>query len=311
MKCPECHAEINDENILCEKCGATLPSEEDKFEEIFFSYIEEEEKDNHSLTNTNVLKKRKKKEELPNQMAGSLQGHEKKLRYALAAILVLLMVTLFLPWYQLGGYATYLGFVHKGTTDGYLTEGFRNQTEIEKREYKEPVLILSPFKFQRYLAKADRLVYVFGEDEQQSSVVALIHRLYVYGGYLLAFLILLALGLLFWPNQATGLVSVKFFSYLAAVYIMLNYFSLRIPLFSLFGVRAKAVLADHFAGQIPNVKLNGIEVANYFYDYRFSGRFGLYLAAVLVIVWFVLSSLLVEMARRRENERASISEQKR
>ncbi len=128
----------------------------------------------------------------------------------------------------------------------------------------------------------------------------MIQTVYIRGFVLLTILSLLAVAMLLADRKLKTIEWTRGIAVLSAVIIALNYLAFKIPFFSMFALRARSILREENPLTAVRMNMDGINVNNEFYPYHMVERNGFYFAVAAVVLWFILTTVLVEMKKDKE-----------
>lgn len=316
MKCSNCGEALKDDAKVCFTCGEAIPKNE--IDSMIDDMIKED--DASKKKKVSVLPKKKvektkneKVDKNESPKASSDTKVEDKpmfgkatriIAYVNAIVIAVLLISMLFTWFAFGGRGTFKGFAKNQDNSQFMTEEVITMTsdQIEGLDPTVEVLNFSPKDLIDY-GKLNNDVHktlknTKGEDK--NSFASMIHLIYIKGFYIIAGLSLLSILLLVVDRKLRSVEWTRGISVLSIVIIGLNYAALKIPFFSMFALRARSILRLEEPLSAVTLNMNGVNVNNDFYPYMLIEKNGLYVALGACVLWFVLSTVLVEMKKDKE-----------
>lgn len=315
MKCPNCGETVKENAKVCFTCGEDLTKHD--IDHIIKKMIKEDDAEKASSAKKAASSSRKSSEtsqKTPVKSVTKVRGDVQKqvvfgrafriTAYVNCIAILILMISMLFSWFTFGGRGVREGFEIDQNSGPFMTDVSINMTN-EEFQIVDPTLEI--FKFSPKTLLEYTQLYEDGykqmpnaAGELKTSYAIVIHTLYIKGFYLIGLMGLLSIILLILDK---GLKSIEFtrgFAALSILIIGLNYIALKVTFFSMFALKARNVL--RLENQLTSVtlNLNGINVHNEFYPYILMEKPGFYVALVACILWFVISTVLIEMKKDKE-----------
>ncbi len=232
-------------------------------------------------------------------------------RYFLAAVVLLFAVSIFFKWFTLSGNCVNMGYTRNDKTVNYLVDEIKDKSADELYSYEGPIATYSGYKLMRFgidIGKEyDTFVGKSGVDSL--SFVSVIHKYYMFALAFLFFSSLFSIIVALFSKKLKFIGTVRTLSIVNAIIIGLNYLAIRLPFFSMFGVRAKQTLLEINKNADVNLSSHGMSFMDKFYGYNMFIEKGLYTTLILLLIWFVLSTILKEVKDRADRDREIREEQ--
>lgn len=290
MKCQKCGVKIPRGTELCEACtereNKTDPSD---VEEIIRELILEEEQPKKEVQP--IIKERKIK---------NLGVNITKV--ILSVCILMFLISMFSPWFDLGGKATILGFVEIPTTmeaKEYLIAQDENLTDYQgKYVHASPMqlLLFTSLHIGEYKAIHN------DSGEKVRSVFSLIHMIVIASLWIVIVLCFICVIFMIALKQLKSIPFVKMSLIISIILVILNIAFLKIPYINMFVIHAKDVIKNMDYINAVSITFKGIAVNSTFYPYTMTLSFTLIIAIVLLGIALVISSFLHEIKRRQDED---------
>lgn len=318
MRCPNCDELLKDDAKICFSCGKDL--KEHAIDSLFQEMIDEDSVQTPANSgNINGSNKSKSKTRVSNtnnvkDSDGSQAPKGEKVVYGQAfritAVITVLFVigaalSLLMNWFSLAGRGSYLGFVDDQSKNYKTSEVIGLSTEaINELDASVAILKFSPKTLYRY-AKDTTEIYSMLPDNNgmtKKSWSVIIEQIYIKGFFLIPIMCILSVLALLFDRRFYLIELVRGFSLITILITLLNFLALKITFFSMFAIRAKALLQlDNKLNRVT-MNLNGINLNNDFYPYKLVENKGFYIALIACSVWFVLTTVLIEMKKDKNKQ---------
>ncbi|MBN2221687.1 MAG: zinc-ribbon domain-containing protein [Vallitaleaceae bacterium] len=303
MKCPNCGETLKDSSKICFQCGEDISDHE--IDHMIDELIRE---DSESIENEKDINKKGKKERKQKDAKEEVYiGISIRITaYVNVLIILLLVISLWLPWFGFSGQAAYLGFVQSSNNNIYLSQDGLTYVEkdfSEEGEIDLPMLYEFSAKELSDFAKANYSAYetvTTSGGEQKVSWVVKIQSYYIQGIFVLTILAAFGALLLILDRKLKLTEWVRSFSALSALIIMFNYLAVKIPFFSMFANKAQSVLREENPLVAVNMSLKGVKLNQQFFAYEVIEKQGFFMAVICCAVWFVASTILIEIKKDKE-----------
>lgn len=228
------------------------------------------------------------------------------LRYSLAAVMVLFVLSLFFNWFTLKGNAVNYGVARTEAVQPFLSpEAAKFSIEqISAVSTGDPLPIISfsgmdLFNFGRKASEPYKTVKsVSGVDA--TSVVAVVHSYYMQAVIVMVVISLICVAVVLLFPSLKGIDIVRNLSVVNLIIMGLNYMSLRFTWFSMFAVKAKDVIKQGNTALSVTTEPSGIAANDVFYRYMFFSERGFHFALVMMVLWLVLGIILTEVKHRKD-----------
>lgn len=229
-------------------------------------------------------------------------GATRFLQYGLAVGLVILLLMMILPWFHLGGNATYKGFVR--IPSNMLYDEYKELDSQGRKNYMGIYIETSPIQLIDYVTKhfEDHSKIINQKGDEKISIFAWTHAILIDGFILIGFLIITSIVLLFIPKQLKWIKTVKYMSIISLIIIIMNYLALKIAALNMFVLNALNELRIQNGYEITQLTQKGIAVNKDFYPYYMRVTPAFYLTLALVLLWIVISVLLERLKQNKEKE---------
>lgn len=219
----------------------------------------------------------------------------------LGICILLFIVSLFSPWFQLGGKTTELGFVQikKSMADKRYLE----QNPEDLLNYNGPYVVASPMQLVVYSAqhyKEHQTVY--GRDGEVTSIFSWIHMILILTFLVIMFLSFVSMALLFITPGLKWMRVVKISAIISFILCCMNFFVLKMPYMNMFVIHAQSVLKKMNLLNAVSITGKGIAMNNIFYPYELFLTNTFFVGLGLMGVWTITSAVLVEIKRKRDED---------
>ncbi|WZL82187.1 zinc ribbon domain-containing protein [Vallitaleaceae bacterium 9-2] len=283
MNCPKCGVAIKESSKVCFNCGEDL--EKYSIDQLIQTMLNEDEDKLQPKAKASKKKEAKKNNSEQDKHPYSMGMLITKGINIL--IIVLLIGSLFLPWFVFEG---------EGFAKGYISQG------RESAETLDTSIEFSAFELRQYAKNYGDYYNVFnkGTEEEKHVWSSQLQLYYLHG--ILGIILLGGLSIILIAldrKMKTG-EWVRGFSVISALIIGLIYSTFKIPFFSMFTTRAQNILRSEDMLSAVKMNLDGIQVNDQFYAYMMTEQIGFYIAAVVCGLWFVFSTIMIEMREGKE-----------
>lgn len=312
MKCSNCGETLKDDAKVCFTCGEAVPKNE--IDSMIDDMIKEDDAQKKKVSV--VPKKKTEKSKTTNAETTSEtneEGAKKRkfgkatriIAYVNAVIIAVLLISMMFTWFAFGGRGTLKGIGQDQQNSQFLTDEVSALTTADQLEALDPeveILEFSPKDLIDY-GNMNQDIHSKLENnkgELKTSFASMIHLIYIKGFYVIAILGLLSILLLVVDKNLKAIEWTRGISVLSIVIIGLNYAALKIPFFSMFALKARSILRLEEPLSAVTLNMNGVNVNNDFYPYMLIEQNGLYVALGACVLWFILSTVLVEMKKDKE-----------
>ncbi len=225
-------------------------------------------------------------------------------RYVTAAIVLFFLITMLFDWFSFGGRGVFKGFLLDQNSGSFMTSEVMtlSSEEIEALDPEVGILRYSPKDLMDYvkLYEEDYKYMTNKDGEDRLSWGAMVQMIYIRGFIVVLAAGLLAIVFLLLDKKLKTVEWSRGFSVLSIVIIGMNWASMKIPFLSMFAIRTRNLL--RFENQLSSVTMNfnGINMNNEFYPYNLMETRGFFIAVGACVLWFVLTTVLVEMKKDKE-----------
>jgi hypothetical protein len=284
MNCPKCGVAIKESSKVCYNCGEDL--EKYSIDQLIENMLNEDDAKGKTEGKIQVkAKESKKSKKKSNKYPESIGMLITKGINIL--IIIFLIGALFLPWFSFSG---------QGFFKGYISKGF------ESTENSNDTIEFSAYELRQYgkdYGDAYNILNRGSEDEKRIWSSQL--QLYYLQG-LLGIIILggLSIVLILVDRKMRTGEWIRGFSVISALIIGMNYVTFKIPFFSMFARLAQNKLRSEYILSAVKMNLDGIRVNDQFYAYTMTEQTGFYMAAVVCGLWFVFSTIMIELREDKE-----------
>jgi hypothetical protein len=225
--------------------------------------------------------------------------------YVTVVAVLVLIISMNFTWFSFGGRGAYMGI--EETQSGQYIEN-----EILDAGYNGEQIKALPEATDLYSFSGNDLK-VFGETnyeyyvsftasngEVKESIPVKIQSYYMKAIPFILYVGLISIILLLIDRKLKTTEWTRAFSVLSLLVIGVNYMAVKIPFFSMIAIKAQTMLRDNDILDAVTMNLNGINVNNDFYPYRVAEEPGLFIAAACCVIWFILTTVLIEMKKDTE-----------
>lgn len=219
--------------------------------------------------------------------------------------IAVMLISLFMGWFALSGRGAYIGFVDDGSKT-YKTKEI-STLAVDQILLSDESLILLEFSPKGLFdySKMTDTVYnniqdVNGQAKKHWTII--IQQIYIKGLLLLPIMGLLSMLFLVIDRRFYIIEFVRGLSLISILIILLNFLVLKVPFFSMFAIRGKSLLQIGNTLNRVTMNLNGINLNNEFYPYKLVEKPGFYVALVSCFLWFVLTTVLIEMKKDKNKQ---------
>lgn len=325
MKCSNCGETLKADAQVCFTCGESVPDNE--IDSLIDDMIKEDDAQKKKKVSVLASKKpdKVKHDKVKSDNTTTTKASSSKsgvdgdkdekssaefgkatriIAYVNAVIIGILLITMLFSWFAFGGRGTFVGFAREQFNGEFLTEEVLSLT-VEQIETLDPtveILEFSPKDLIDYgnLNADTHKLLKNTKGEDKTSFASMIHLIYIKGFYLIAALALLSILVLLVDRKLKAIEWTRGISVLSIVIIGLNYVALKVPFFSMFALRARSILRLDNPLSAVTLNMNGVNVNNDFYPYVLTERNPLYVALGACVLWFILSTILVEFKKDKE-----------
>lgn len=304
MNCPNCNTLLDKDAVVCFACGQGITEamvlnnqgqDDREFDEVIQNLIMTDE--NEQVEDEVQLRQEQRKQK--NMERQNRIRSYSYVSYATLAVMFLFTVSLFLTWFTVRGTVAYMGYFYTTQTAKYLDEEAKTFSKEQLTENLNKVASFSP---QQFLTYAKEYVRNSGEH----NLLAKLQVYYAEGLYVIYFLLLLCAGILVFDRKARFVEVIRISSILSVIFILLNTLAMKLPYINLIVLNAKNVLGESGAsGRIIAKGLLILGKTKQELSYLADFRFGWYFSVILVALWFVMATILMEMGRSLRETTAS------
>lgn len=335
MKCPNCGETLKDSARVCFMCGEKLPDNE------VDHIIDKMMKDDHKQTkkkksgqkdtqkkaktsktaekdsvtkqtnkrSINLFNKKSKKvksDETSDSEEKELGLASQITSYITVTVILLLVISLNFTWFTFSGRGAFMG-IEETEAGNYLSkeviEGNMSIETIMALPETVPLYSFSGNDLKTF-AKPNEEYYkvaMSSNGEVKDSVPVQIQYYYMKAIPFILYLGIAAILLLIIDRKLRTTEWSRAFSVLSLLIIGVNYIAVKIPFFSMIAIKAQTRLREADILNAVTMNLNGLNVNNEFYPYRIVENKGLFIAAICCIIWFILTTVLIEMKKDVES----------
>lgn len=222
-------------------------------------------------------------------------------KITLSILILIFTISLFSPWFQLGGKATELGFVrikHSMADKEYLA-----LSSDRLATYEGNYVVVSPIQLVAYtLQNLDTYKKVYGRQGEETSVFSWLHMSVILTFILVLFLSLVSIILLFIRPSLQWMRMVKISAFINILICCMNFFWLKMAYLNMFVIHAQSVLKQRNLLHAVSITGKGIAENNLFYPYNMSVSNTFLVSLGLLGVWLIVSSVLLEIKRKRDED---------
>ncbi len=225
-------------------------------------------------------------------------------RYVTAAIVLFFLLTMLFDWFAFGGRGAFKGFVLDQNSGSFMTKEVMTLSteDIEALDQDTIILKYSPKDLIDYVNLYEKeYKYMPNKDgEDRLSWGATVQMIYIRGFLVILGAALLAVVFLILDKKLKTVEWSRGLSVLSIVIIGMNWASMKIPFLSMFAIKARSIL--RLENQLSSVTMNfnGINMNNEFYPYKLMETTGFFIAVGACVLWFILTTVLVEMKKDKE-----------
>ena len=313
MKCSNCGETLKEDANVCFTCGEAVPKND--IDSMIDDMIKEDDAQKKQKISVITKKKTEKTKTDRSDSVNAAKDEEVKkpefgkatriIAYVNAIIIAILLISMMFTWFAFGGRGTLKGIGQIQENSQFLTQEVTALTTAEELEALNPeveIIKFSPKDLINYgkLNQDTHAKLENNKGELKNSFASMIHLVYLKGFYAIALLGLLSIILLVFDKKFKAIEWTRGISVLSIVIIGLNYAALKIPFFSMFALKARSVLRVDDPLSAVTLNMSGINVNNEFYPYMLIEKNGLYVALGACVLWFILSTILVEMKKDKE-----------
>lgn len=294
MKCPNCGETLKASSKICYRCGEDISDKE--VDHIINELIKEDTEG--SITTEE--KKSKKQDDIYIGISTRITV------YVNVLIILLTVISLWLPWFGFSGHAAYLGFVDGQDNMSYLSQeglAYEGNMDINATPKSNPVLYEFSAKDLRDYSKKNSVEYekvTTTGGEQKTSWVVRVQSYYIKGIFLITVFGAFSVLILLMDRKLKVTEWVRTFSAISALIIIFNFIAVKIPFFSMFANKAQSVLREQNPLVAVNLSLKGINMNQELYAYEVIEKQGFYMAVICCALWFVVSTVLIEIKKDKE-----------
>lgn len=263
-----------------------------EIEDIIQEIIEKEDeelKQQQNLKNKEEIKKSKEASTI------------KLLQRGLAFGLVLIILLMAFPWFNLGGSTTYQGF--ERIPKGMLSKEYQALDVNDRIDYEGVYIEASPIQLISYIIKYfdGHSKVIDDKGKEKISLFAWVHALLIYGFSVVAIFALISTVLLFILKELKWIRAVKYMGIFSLVVIIKNYFLLKITVLNMFALNALNELRKVNSFDSVYLTQKGLAVKNVFYPYFMTVKLPYYIAIALIIIW-ILGSIALEHIKKNKTK---------
>jgi RNA polymerase subunit RPABC4/transcription elongation factor Spt4 len=315
MKCPNCGEILKNDAKVCFTCGEDISK--NQIDMLIDDMIKEDDantKKNSMAKSSNTTKSSNsgtKPVKKANQDSTDQEPKKPEfgkavviIGYVNAIVVAVLLLTMLFSWFALGGRGTFKGFVLDQNSSQFMTAETLRMTreQIESLSPETEIISFSAKDLVEYgkLYTETYQSMTNTKGELKKSWAIMVQLLYIKGFYVIGIISLLSIFMLIIDKKLKAIEWTRGFSVLTIVIIGLNYAALKIPFFSMFAIRAKNALRMDNLLSAVTLNMNGINVNSDFYPYNIMEKSGFYIAVGACVIWFILSTVLVEMKKDKE-----------
>ncbi len=212
----------------------------------------------------------------------------KATKIALAICILVFLISLFSPWFQLSGETTQLGFI--GAQDLVLSKVF---TDVK----------VSPMQLLGYSYRYHEVhQVVYSRAGDVTSLISWVHLFFICTFLIITLLTVLSILLLIIKPGLQGIRVVKIASIITIILCCINFFLLKIPYLNMFVLHAQSVLRQKDLISGVKITSQGIAINATFYPYSLSVTTTFIIAMGLMGIWLIVSAVLVEIKRKRDED---------
>lgn len=301
MRCTKCGAIVNNNAVICPTCGEDFSARE--VDAIVDKMIKQDKAESNPETEVPKKPATPKTEPANKRMPGAIKlGKTADIMgyIAVAAIIVLIFSMLF-SWFGLKGRGAYQGFIKSPETSKYFSKNVIDMTaeDFDQIDANTEILTFSAKSLLDYVNQYGQAYAMLDTSgaEKEKSYVAQFDILYIKGFYLIFGIGFIGVFILLIDKKFRLIEYVRGGSILVMVIILLNFMTIKIPFFSMFVVKARNLIQLQDLTTAVTTTMAGITANNQFYPYAVTEKFGFYLAISCCVIWFIASTVIVEMRK--------------
>lgn len=245
----------------------------------------------------------KNKEELKKSRAVSLR---KFLKYGLTVGLIIIILMMALPWFNLGGNTTYKGFVR--IPNNMLSDDYKVLDAQGRKDYMGIYIETSPVQLVTYVSKYfeghSKITNVNGEEKV--SVFAWTNTILIYGFVVIVIMIIVSIVLLYIPKHLRWIKAIRYMGIISFIIIIKNYLMLKVAALNMFVLNALNELRIQNGFESVHLTQKGIAVNKDFYLYYMTVTPAFYITLAIIIFWITGAIILERNKKNSEKEKESI-----
>ena len=324
--CSECGFEITDPKKPCPQCGHIMTEQEDTdnlitnmLEEDEFTPTFEDETEGETPSASETLESvfgpnGNVKEEKPKEKVDRKERRRERvkglgdqlvniMRFSLAAVIGLFVLSMFFNWLSLSGNGVNYGLLRDEGTQSFMYNDLEGKSIESLQSYNDALIVYSGMSLYRFSRNAsEEYDAIEGPNGvPTASLASMTQRYYMMAMIFVFGISLVCLALVLVLRNLWGMAGVRNLAVVNFIIIGLNYLALRVPYMSMIAIKAKDVLTQRTEGY-PRISMtmDGIAVDQAFYPYRLEMHRGFYFALIMLGLWLFISIILTEVRRRRE-----------
>lgn len=219
----------------------------------------------------------------------------------LAIFISMFVISLFSPWFQMGGKTTELGFTE--IKSSMASKSYMMLRAEELSDYEGIYVVASPMQLLFHsLQYFETYKVIKGVSDEEGSALSMIHILVILTFVLVIIMAIVSIVLLVISPKLKWIRVVKVSSVVCIILSCLNYFVLKIPYINMFVIHAQSALRSLDKLNAVSITSEGVKMNNLFYSYYMTVTNSFFVALGLMGLWMIVSAVLLEIKRKRDED---------
>lgn len=213
-------------------------------------------------------------------------------QYGLAGALIIILVMMAFSWFNMGGNATYKGFVR--IPNNMVSEEFTKLDSQGRKAYMGVYIEASPIELISYVSTyfKDHAKMIDENGKEKISILAWVHVIFIYGYIVMAILVIISTIFLFIPKEFKWIKAVKYMGFISLGIFIINYLLLKVAALNMFVLKAYNELRALNGFESVHLTQKGIAVNKDFYPYFLTVKPVFFVVLVLIMIWIITSIII-------------------
>lgn len=222
-------------------------------------------------------------------------------KISLAIFICMFVISLFSPWFQMGGKTTELGFTE--IKSSMASKSYLMLKAEELSDYEGIYVVASPMQLLFHsLQHFETYKVIKGVGGEESSALSMVHMLVIITYILVIIMAIVSIVFLVITPDLKRIRVVKVSSVVCIILSCLNFFILKIPYINMFVIHAQSALRSLDKLNAVSITSEGIKMNNLFYSYHMTVTNTFFVSLGLMGLWMIVSAVLVEIKRKRDED---------